>query len=530
MERLESTIKKDDITKLIVKLLRGRGYAHCADLFLSEQPIWYDEKGYWWVWERESNRWVGADETRILLLLKSVLSLIGDVTIKRRRELLEAIKQASRERKPKEWAKTWVQFKDRAYDVFEQREFPVSSEYFCANPIPWSLGDVGETPKIDELLESWVGSEKKMLLYELLAYCCVPDYPIHAVFCLLGCGSNGKSKFIKLLTRFLGSENVVSSDLGVLTDSASRFETFDMYKKLVVVMGETNYSTLRNTSMLKKLTGQDLIKYEAKGKQGFSDYNYAKVVIATNSLPTTTDTSEGFYRRWIIVDFPNQYEEGPCPVDNIPDSEFVALARKSVGILSRLLRECRFSGVGSIVERRLRYQHASNPIDVFLGEGYERHPDGRVRYSDVFNAYKRWLSARKRRIVTKKEFREALVQEGFDIGQARLHGVEYPVLCVLGLCEKERVVGSDGSEQVPLTVSEGVGTVGTVGTDSKQKPSLQELGVTIRELQNGSEPVEYARIQQKTGWDDKPLRDALNLLKERGDLYEPKKGYWGVLE
>ena len=84
----------------------------------------------------------------------------------------------------------------------------------------------------------------------------------------------------------------------------SRFESFKLYKKLVCTMGETNFNVLNKTSLLKKLTGQDLIGFEFKNKKPFDDYNYAKIMIASNSLPVSSDTSEGFYRRWMILDFP----------------------------------------------------------------------------------------------------------------------------------------------------------------------------------------------------------------------------------
>ena len=74
-------------------------------------------------------------------------------------------------------------------------------------------------------------------------------------------------------------------------------------------MGETNFSELNKTSILKKLTGQDVIGFEYKNKNPFDGFNYAKILIATNNLPTTTDKTIGFYRRWFIIDFPNRFSE-----------------------------------------------------------------------------------------------------------------------------------------------------------------------------------------------------------------------------
>ncbi|KKK82765.1 hypothetical protein LCGC14_2800130, partial [marine sediment metagenome] len=47
---------------------------------------------------------------------------------------------------------------------------------------------------------------------------------------------------------------------------------------------------------------------EFKGKDIFDFRNYAKLIMATNSLPPTGDKTEGFYRRWKIIDFPKQFD------------------------------------------------------------------------------------------------------------------------------------------------------------------------------------------------------------------------------
>ena len=168
------------------------------------------------------------------------------------------------------------------------------------NPIPWKVSGDPRTPTMDKIFEEWVGKEYVPLLYEILAYCLIPDYPINRLFCLIGSGLNGKSKFLELLQIFVGMQNVCSTELDSLI--SSRFEVTRLHKKLVCLMGETNFGEISKTSILKKLTGKDIIGFEYKNKNPFEDYNYAKILIATNNLPTTTDKTIGFYRRWCIID------------------------------------------------------------------------------------------------------------------------------------------------------------------------------------------------------------------------------------
>jgi len=86
------------------------------------------------------------------------------------------------------------------------------------------------------------------------------------------------------------------------------------------------------------LTGGDKIGFEKKNKDPFDDYNYAKMIIASNSLPISQDTSDGFYRRWLIVDFPNEFEEGIDILGTIPEQEYNNLALKITKIVTGFVK------------------------------------------------------------------------------------------------------------------------------------------------------------------------------------------------
>ena len=66
-------------------------------------------------------------------------------------------------------------------------------------------------------------------------------------------------------------------------------------------MGEVDTYDLTNTNLLKQLAGEDLIRFEFKGKTPFSEKSNTTCFIASNSLPVTPDRSNGFYRRNLIL-------------------------------------------------------------------------------------------------------------------------------------------------------------------------------------------------------------------------------------
>lgn len=406
-----------------------------AEGFLNKSPLYYDEGANWWEWVEARNRWRPLDETDILNELRARINLHTFSTVSDRKNLLEAVRQVARTRAPEEPPKSWIQFDNEFFDIVSGQTTEATDEWFSTNPIPWSIGTSTETPTIDQLFEEWVGEKWKQTLYEVIAYACYRGYPLHVIVCLVGGGANGKSKFLELLQRFLGADNVVSTELDRLC--ANRFETANLWKKLVATMGETNFNLLTKTAIIKALTGEDLIGYERKLKPSWSGYNYAKLFISRNSLPISEDVTTGFFRRWLVIDFPNQFKEGRNPVDRVPAQEYRNLARKVVEILPTLLERGYFSNQGDYEERRKRYEDASNPFPHFLEEYYVRGSDHYASYGAVHKHYNEWLKERNKRQLSYVDFNKILTRENLEVKRTTIE--EIPDRWILEIRRKGEV-------------------------------------------------------------------------------------------
>ena len=162
-------------------------------------------------------------------------------------------------------------------------------------------------------------------------------------------------------------------------------------------MGETDFNEMNKTSVLKKLTGGDLIGFEYKNKDPFEEINYAKIIIATNNLPTTTDKTIGFYRRWMIIDFPNRFSEKQDILKEIPDEEYTALAVKCTLILKDLLKNRSFTNEGSIEERMERYESRSNFLEKFLHSFTESEINAYITKADFYKKFNAWCKENRHR-------------------------------------------------------------------------------------------------------------------------------------
>ena len=383
------------------------------DEFWKKRPFLFDKNKVWWLWNHNTCGWETTDQTELINAFNYKGKKRFSTNSRHKNEIIEGMRQVGRRKIPPEAPKSWVQFKDKIFNIATGTIMSATPDYFICNPIPYSIGEDETTPIMDSLFESWVGKKYVIDLYEIIAYCCYTDYPIHVLIAMIGSGRNGKSRFQALLGKFIGSHNISSSDLDNLLDN--RFETFKLYRKLVCNLSEMHWSTITKSPKLKRLTGQDLIGYEKKGCDPFDSYNYAKILISSNALPSSTDDSEAWFRRWMIIEFPNEFPEGKDVLDSIPEIEYNNLARKCVRILPELLGRGHFANQGTIEERKARYIMASNPLPFFLQHFCTFDVTGYVRKSELYNAYVKFLTKNKRRVVTTKEFNQILLTEGYEV-------------------------------------------------------------------------------------------------------------------
>ena len=203
-------------------------------------------------------------------------------------------------------------------------------------------------------------------------------------------------------------------------------------------MGEVSPYDLKNTNILKKLTGEDPIRYEFKGKNPFSEVSSCKIIMATNSLPVTPEQSQGFYRRWLIVDFPTQFEVGTDPLLAIPNEEFENLARKCLTIIPSLLEKRAFTNQGDIPSRVEKYERRSNPLSYFVEEYYSSEdPDETIPFLEFYDSFLDYLKTNRQRKMAKSVVSRLLRNEGF--GTKRVHPLgdqSKSVVAVLGLKRK----------------------------------------------------------------------------------------------
>ena len=260
-----------------------------------------------------------------------------------------------------------------------------SKDYFFVNKIAWDfkpelIEEMQETKyksgsmHFDILFSDW--GQDPAALTALLGYTFHRDYPIQKAFFMVGEGANGKGTYARILQTILGKENCASESLADLAEN--RFSTANLWSKFINFSSEIHIENKLETSMLKQLTGGDLIRAEFKHKPPFTFHNYAKLIIMGNVLPPTSDNSLGWFRRLEIIKWDKIFDRkkaDPQILDKIPQEGWDKLVVKAVLYLKQMhdkeFRETSFPGLKEWEENRQLYEKLTNPFIEFIEKHIE---------------------------------------------------------------------------------------------------------------------------------------------------------------
>lgn len=131
------------------------------------------------------------------------------------------------------------------------------------------------------------------------------------VYMLIGNGSNGKSTFLNIILKILGSYGI-KTPFGTFERRFSSSTTNDIASlegHRFIMASESNKGVVIDEARLKSLTGGDPISARYLYKEHFTFKPSGKIFLGINHRPIVKDDSYGFWRRVLLIDFPVQFNE-----------------------------------------------------------------------------------------------------------------------------------------------------------------------------------------------------------------------------
>lgn len=278
-------------------------------------------------------------------------------------------------------------------ETMEFTDFNIKEMPLYAIPVTYD-----PTAKSDHWLQfitQVVNPDDLATIQEWSGFLLLADYRFHKLLWIHGDGRNGKGVWQRTMETILGQENVSSIGLEEF-DGNHRFALRQLFGKLFNPCSEPTTNKVLQTPLLKKVTGQDTIEAEIKGKQARLTFrNCAKITVMANRFPKIHDNTTAFRERRLFIKFPNEFT-GKNQIQNIEQNWLNDSTQRS-GILNwmleglqRLLTQGYFTESKTQQETEAEFLRASDTISAFLTEMVIFDKNKVTSRSEAYDKYKEY--------------------------------------------------------------------------------------------------------------------------------------------
>lgn len=317
----------------------------------------------------------------------------------------------------------WICFKNGMYDCKQKKMYAHSPKYYCINQIPHRYdGTEKQGSKMDEYLNFICEQpDDKEMLLQFIGYCLTKDTSQQKFLVLTGVGGSGKSTLIKLIECMVGKLN--TSNIA-LSELSQRFASFGLMAKLLNSCADLEISALEDTSIIKKLLGEDTIRAEQKGKDSISFNSYAKMIFSTNELPIIkAEKSNGFYRRLLILTMDRiPLQKNPNLFQQL-QSEIDYLLWLSVEAVGRMYQQELLTNSVSSEKAVNQLWQDSDTVQAFISDCCVEDDRERSERGFLYSKYKLFCEETERSALTKNNFYKSLRVKGCK--DFKTNGVRY---------------------------------------------------------------------------------------------------------
>ncbi len=311
----------------------------------------------------------------------------------------------------------WICFQNGMYDPINKRMIPHDEKYCCINQVPHEYHPK-MLPKAGETIEEYLNficdgkQDTREMLLQFMGYSMTRDTRQQKFLILTGEGGSGKSTLIKCFEMLAGQRNISNVSL---TDLQQRFSSIELMGMLVNSCADLEIGALTDTSMIKKLVGEDSIKGERKGKDLVFFKNYAKLIFSTNELPVIkSEKTNAFYRRLLVFPMNKVPEHKDPDLFQKLEAEKNYLLMLAVQALERMYQQKNIT-VASASEHEIeRLRADSDTVEGFILEECKKVGGCRWERTELYKSYSAFCEENERQALTKNNFYKSLRLKGYS--------------------------------------------------------------------------------------------------------------------
>ena len=282
-----------------------------------------------------------------------------------------------------------------------------------------------EAPRWEQFLEEVVPKESdRKKLQEFAGYTLHHwDLPYHKALFLVGPTASGKSTFLDTINAMLGDGTTASLTPQQMT--SERFAGAELFEKWANIRNDIPKATVENTGTFKEIVGGDPLKAEKKYQDPFRFEPTAKMLFSANQLPETEVDDEAFYRRILLVPFPETIpvEQRDKKLDDKLQAELPGVLNWAIDGLQRLVDQGGFTADRSPGHTADTWQKWGDSVSRFASDAVEDAPeDEAIPKSKLYAAYLEYCRQEGIPSDTQHSMTSGLKEEGFQDDRVFMDG------------------------------------------------------------------------------------------------------------
>lgn len=361
-------------------------------------------------------------------------------------------------------------------------------DYLSPVQLPVAYEPTALCPLWDSFIARVLPDDCRRLPYELVTASLRGEVSDQQAVLLVGTGENGKSTLLAAIVAFLGRENV--SGLALQRLELDKFSVVRLLGKLANICADLPSDHLASTSTFKALTGGDWLTAERKFQGSFEFVSFARLLFSTNHYPQSKDSSQAFFRRWLVIPFDamiDPHERIPNLADRLAEPhELSGVLNQALSLLPAMMTRGGFSQSETTRAAMMEFREMTDPLAAWVERSTDATPHGMTSKKDLHIAYGAHADANGRPPMSPKSFYAGVkrLRPGLTEAQRRIHGEIRDVF--LGIALKSQ---NEGTVSALSAHSAHSSQISLGCTKERKEGEERVIGLSRRNELNGLTPL-----------------------------------------
>ena len=299
-------------------------------------------------------------------------------------------------------------------------------EDFFFHVLPYGYDPAADCPLFKNFLNEVLPGDIQLPLQEFIGCCLDPGVKLEKALVCVGTGMNGKSVFFNVVSYVLGTENVTNFNINSLCEDKSSTRIL-IANKLLNYSSDFNGKIWSNGIFKQMVSGEPL-----EAKRLYQDpeiiRRYARLAFNTNQMPDSSDTSAGFRRRLLPVEFAvkiSKDREDPHLSEKLIQEASGILNWAIEGLKRYIANGYKLSYSAMLDEKEREYQEETESVCMFITAfGYQKSDKQTTKLSDLVVEYRQYCDTHSLKAETKSEVKSRLRDLGFEVIQEGNKAIE----------------------------------------------------------------------------------------------------------